>query len=76
MSFGDPLGVYDVVGDISPPTLNSNSALGGQGSDETPGGRIRDLSVLNINRNDKTFDPMRFFTLPYLQEDRGCTAGK
>ena len=76
MSFGDPLGVYDIVGDLSPPTLNSNSALGGQGRDETPGGRIRDLSVLNIDWQNKALDPMRFFTLPYLQEDRGCTAGK
>lgn len=76
MSFGDPLGVYDIVGDLSSPTHNSNSALGGQSRDETPGGGMRDISILTNGWHDKTFGPMRFFTLPYLQKDKGCTAGK
>lgn len=76
MSFDDPLGVYDIVGDLSPPEHNSNSAPGGQSRDETPGGGMPDISIFTNGLHEKTFGPMRFFTLPYLREDKGCSAGK
>ena len=76
MSFDDPLGVYDIVGDITSPGDNSNSALRGQSRDEIADEGIPDISRLTNGWHDKTFGPMRFFTLPYLREDRGCTAGK
>ena len=76
MSFGDPLGVYDIVGDLSSPAHTSNSALDGQSRDENPNGGIRNLSILTKDWHDKTFGRELFFTLPYLPKDKGCTPGK
>lgn len=73
MSFDDPLGVYDIVGDLSSPAHTSNSALGDQSHDEIPNGGIRNPSVL---AKGKPFGREAFFTLPYLRKDKGCTPGK
>ena len=76
MSFGDEWGVYDLVGDLSSPPNNRNYAVGGQNRNDTPDDGVPDKPMVINGWYDKNIDHRMFYTLPYLQKDKGSTAGK
>lgn len=76
MSFGDEFGVYDIVGDLSSPPNNRNYVLGGQNRNDTAEDSVPDKPIVLYGWQDKELDHRSFYTLPYLQKDKGSTAGK
>ena len=79
MAFGDEWGVYDIVGDLSSPPNNLNHTLDGQNRDDTPDDPddgVPDKPIVINGWYDKNIDHRIFYTLPYLQKDKGSTAGK
>ena len=76
MPFGDEFGVYDIVGDLSSPPNNRDSALSGQDGNDTADDGVPDEPMVINGWHNKSIDHRSFYTLPYLQNDKGSTAGK
>ncbi len=76
MSFYDEWGVYDIVGDLSSPPNDRDYALDGQNRNDTPDDDLPDKPIVINGWYDENIDHRSFYTLPYLQKDKGSAAGK
>ena len=76
MSFSDEFGVYDIVGDVSSPPNNRDSALSGQNRNDTSDDDVPDKPMVINGWYNNSIDHRSFYTLPYLQKDKGSTAGE
>ncbi len=76
MTFHDPWGVYDLLGDISSPPNNGNYAHDGQNRDDIHDGGVPKGPFFMKGWTDRNLPRQLFYTLPYLQKDKGSTAGE
>ena len=76
MASNDEFSLYDIVGNLSSPPNDRNYALSGEKRNDTPDDGVLDEPIALYGWHDKGLDHRSFYTLPYLQKDKGSTAGK